>query len=89
MKNVSAVISFATGTSWGTYAIMIPIALPLASGISGDPMSTLVVASFAAARRDPKVAFFFDISCQNDSGDYCGGVETLDPGTMVDNGKRR
>ena len=36
-----------------------------------------------------KVAFFFDISCQNAAGDNCGGVETLDPATMVDNGKRR
>ena len=45
---VSAVVSFATGTSWGTYAIMVPIALPLAYQMSGDAMSTLVTASFAA-----------------------------------------
>ena len=45
---VSAVISFATGTSWGTYAIMVPIALPLAFEISDGTMGTLVVASFAA-----------------------------------------
>jgi Na+/H+ antiporter NhaC len=45
---VSAVVSFATGTSWGTYAIMVPIALPLAYQMSADVMSTLVVASFAA-----------------------------------------
>jgi Na+/H+ antiporter NhaC len=45
---VSAVISFATGTSWGTYAIMVPIALPLAISITGDASGTLVVASFAA-----------------------------------------
>lgn len=35
-----------------------------------------------------KVAFFFDISCQGGEGGNCGGVETLDPGTMVDNGNR-
>lgn len=35
-----------------------------------------------------KVAFFFDISCQNAKKDACGGIETLDPGTMVDNGRR-
>lgn len=45
---VSAVISFATGTSWGTYAIMVPIALPLAFQISGGAMDNLVLASFAA-----------------------------------------
>lgn len=45
---VSGVISFATGTSWGTYAIMVPIALPLAFQISGGEMNNLVLASFAA-----------------------------------------
>jgi Na+/H+ antiporter NhaC len=32
---VCAVISFATGTSWGTMAIMMPIVIPLASSVSG------------------------------------------------------
>jgi Na+/H+ antiporter NhaC len=45
---ISAFISFATGTSWGTYAIMVPIALPLAVQFSGDVMSSLSVATFAA-----------------------------------------
>ncbi len=45
---ISAFISFATGTSWGTYAIMVPIALPLAVQFSGDPMSSLTVVTFAA-----------------------------------------
>jgi Na+/H+ antiporter NhaC len=45
---ISAFISFATGTSWGTYAIMVPIALPLAVQFSGDVMSTLTAVTFAA-----------------------------------------
>jgi Na+/H+ antiporter NhaC len=45
---LSAVVSFATGTSWGTYAIMVPIAVPLAYEVSGQQMSSLVLASFAA-----------------------------------------
>ena len=45
---ISAFISFATGTSWGTYAIMVPIALPLAVQFSGDVLSSLSVATFAA-----------------------------------------
>ncbi len=44
----SSFISFATGTSWGTYAIMIPIALPLAYQFAGQEVGTLVYASFAA-----------------------------------------
>ena len=47
----------------------------------------LVFRSDAEACPD-KVAFFFDISCQNKAGDNCGGVKTLDPATMIDNGRR-
>lgn len=45
---ISSFISFSTGTSWGTYAIMIPIALPLAYQFSGQELGTLMYASFAA-----------------------------------------
>lgn len=38
---LSAIISFSTGTSWGTFSIMMPIALPLA--ISMDASLALVV----------------------------------------------
>jgi Na+/H+ antiporter NhaC len=33
---VSGAIAFSTGTSWGTYAIMIPLALPLAAAMNQD-----------------------------------------------------
>jgi hypothetical protein len=42
----------------------------------------------AATECKDKVAFFFEISCQNAAGNNCGGIVTLDPGTMVDNGRR-
>lgn len=45
---IAAVLSFATGTSWGTYAICLPIALPLAFSLSGGQVNTLVLACFAA-----------------------------------------
>ncbi len=41
-------ISFATGTSWGTYAIIIPIAMPLAFQFSGGEVNTLIYGTFAA-----------------------------------------
>lgn len=47
----------------------------------------LVFKQDAEACKD-KVVFFFDISCQNEAKDSCGGVVTLDPGTMVDDGRR-
>ena len=45
---VAAVMAFATGTSWGTFAICMPIALPLAFNFTGGAVTTLVVACFAA-----------------------------------------
>ena len=45
---ISGFISFATGTSWGTYAIMIPIAVPLAFEFSSGQASPLVLATIAA-----------------------------------------
>jgi len=40
---ISAMISFSTGTSWGTFSIMIPIALPMAGILDAD--LSLVIAA--------------------------------------------
>jgi Na+/H+ antiporter NhaC len=45
---ISAFVSFATGTSWGTFAIIIPVAVPLAFEFSGGQISSLVLATLAA-----------------------------------------
>lgn len=45
---ICAFISFFTGTSWGTYAIMIPIAVPLAFQLTGGAATTLVFATISA-----------------------------------------
>ncbi|MGL4790794.1 MAG: Na+/H+ antiporter NhaC family protein, partial [Anaerotignaceae bacterium] len=45
---ISAIMAFATGTSWGTFAICMPIALPLAFAFSNNELTTVVLASFAA-----------------------------------------
>ncbi|MGB5823501.1 MAG: Na+/H+ antiporter NhaC family protein [Proteocatella sp.] len=41
-------VSFFTGTSWGTYAIMTPIFVPLAFTLTGGAATTLVFATIAA-----------------------------------------
>lgn len=45
---ICAFVSFSTGTSWGTYAIMIPIAIPLALSFTGNQIDTLVFATVGA-----------------------------------------
>lgn len=45
---VCALMSFSTGSSWGTFAICLPIALPIAFSFSGNTVNILVAACFAA-----------------------------------------
>lgn len=47
---ISCVVAFATGTSWGTMAIVIPLALPLANSyiVAGTGPSNLLVATLSA-----------------------------------------
>ena len=44
---ICSIISFLTGTSWGTIAIMVPIIAPLALSVSGGELSTVVYAAVA------------------------------------------
>lgn len=45
---LAALISFSTGTSWGTFAIVMPIAAPLAFAFSGNEVTMVVLATVAA-----------------------------------------
>jgi len=45
---IAATISFSTGTSWGTFAIVMPIAAPLAFNFSGNEITLLVLATVSA-----------------------------------------
>ncbi len=45
---IAGIIAFATGTSWGTFAIMVPIAVPLAFNFSGQEVAPVVFATVAA-----------------------------------------
>ena len=45
---VSAFIAFSVGSSWGTFAIMIPIAIPIATTL-GLPMPLLLGAAISGA----------------------------------------
>ncbi|MFA5674874.1 MAG: Na+/H+ antiporter NhaC family protein, partial [Thermovirgaceae bacterium] len=43
-----ALISFFTGTSWGTYAILTPFVLPVAMNLSGGEINSVVLATVGA-----------------------------------------
>lgn len=44
----AALISFFTGTSWGTYAILTPFVMPLSLALSGDLVSSSVLVTIGA-----------------------------------------
>lgn len=41
---LSALIAFSTGTSWGTFSIMMPIAITMAAGMDADTMAIMPLA---------------------------------------------
>ena len=45
---ICAILSFATGTSWGTFAIAMPLALPIAFNATGGQATLLTTLCFAA-----------------------------------------
>lgn len=45
---IAAIIAFSTGTSWGTYGIMMPIAVPIAFAFNGDQLDGVLYATVAA-----------------------------------------
>jgi Na+/H+ antiporter NhaC len=45
---IAAIISFSTGSSWGTFAIVIPLTVPIAFNFSGNEINSLVLATIAA-----------------------------------------
>lgn len=45
---IAGVIAFSTGTSWGTFAILMPISVPIAFAFSGGETAVVVYATVAA-----------------------------------------
>jgi Na+/H+ antiporter NhaC len=45
---LTAAISFSTGTSWGAYAMMVPVALPVAFELTGGDIQPLIYQTVAA-----------------------------------------
>jgi Na+/H+ antiporter NhaC len=45
---IAGLIAFSTGTSWGTYGIMMPLAVPIAFAFNGDQLDGVLFATVAA-----------------------------------------
>ena len=59
---IACVMAFSTGTSYGTSGIMIPIAFPIAVGMSGGEVGSLAIVTIAA------------VTCGAVFGDHCSPI---------------
>ena len=69
-----ALISFATGSSWGVFVIAIPIVMPLASGVGVSP-SLVVGALISASAFGSHACFYSDATVLSAQGSGCGVME--------------
>lgn len=73
---VAAGISFATGTSWGTFGILIPIALVVAGADSGSTMGILSISAILAGSVfGDHVSPISDTTILSSSGAQCNHVD--------------
>lgn len=70
----SCIIAFSTGTSWGTFAIMLPIAVPMASA-SGLPMPLLIGAVLAGGIFGDHCSPISDTTILSSTGAGCNHIE--------------
>lgn len=68
---VSGLIAFSTGTSWGTFAIMLPIAIPIAANINPELLSILIGAVLAGAVYGDHCSPISDTTILSSTGAAC------------------
>ena len=69
-----AIISFATGSSWGIFAIAIPIVLPLAESV-GVSAPLAIGALISASAFGSHACFYSDATVLAAQGSGCGVME--------------
>ncbi len=73
---ISCFISFSTGTSWGTFGILIPIATPLVANVGGDVfLYVMMSAILAGAVYGDHVSPISDTTIMSSSGAQCNHVD--------------
>ncbi|MGI6129327.1 MAG: Na+/H+ antiporter NhaC family protein [bacterium] len=71
----SAIIAFATGTSWGTFAIMIPIAVPLAQAVNIVYLIPSVAAVLSGGTFGDHCSPISDTTIMSSTGGACHHVD--------------
>lgn len=73
---IACFISFSTGTSWGTFGILIPLAMPLVDNIQSDVMLYVMMSAIlAGAVYGDHVSPISDTTIMSSSGAQCNHVD--------------
>ena len=73
---IACFISFSTGTSWGTFGILIPIAMPLVENVGGDVFLYVIMSAIlAGAVYGDHVSPISDTTIMSSSGAQCNHVD--------------
>ena len=85
---ISAFIAFSTGTSWGTFGIMIPIAVPLAQSMGADVYMTIaaVLGGGVFGDHSSPISDTTIISSMASASDHIDHVKTQLPYALVAGG---
>ncbi|MGI6225901.1 MAG: Na+/H+ antiporter NhaC family protein [Peptococcales bacterium] len=72
---VSCLIAFSTGTSWGTFAIMLPIAIPISANVNPEMISLMMAAVLAGAVYGDHCSPISDTTILSSTGAACHHID--------------
>lgn len=72
---VSGFIAFSTGTSWGTFAIMLPIAIPISANVSPEMIGIMMGAVLAGAVYGDHCSPISDTTILSSTGAACHHID--------------
>jgi len=72
---LSCLMAFSTGTSWGTFGIMIPIAVPLAVAIAPEQMVSILAAILGGAVYGDHSSPISDTTILSSTGSQCNHID--------------
>lgn len=72
---VSGLIAFSTGTSWGTFAIMLPIAIPISGGVNPEMIGVMMASVLAGAVFGDHCSPISDTTILSSTGAACHHID--------------
>ena len=72
---VASLLAFATGTSWGTFGILIPIVIPIINTTGSDLLVPALAATLAGAVYGDHISPISDTTILSSTGAHCNHID--------------